>query len=190
MPLYTRAHMRFFRILTMQDAQTQEFPANPADCNCLAIRQAARQVTQLYDGYLAAAACAPRSIRSSRASPGSAPSPSTSSPTRWSWTAPRWAAPYAPWNATGWSRSGHPRTMAGCARSASRRRAKNASRSRDPLAAGAGQVRKLLRSERGGGLALGARTRGRGGVRQSLRSKKPLDDASPGRRVRPSIIQG
>jgi DNA-binding MarR family transcriptional regulator len=39
----------------MQDAKPIEFSANPADCNCLAIRQAARQVTQLYDGYLAAA---------------------------------------------------------------------------------------------------------------------------------------
>ncbi len=39
----------------MQDAKPFEFSANPADCNCLAIRQAARQVTQLYDGYLAAA---------------------------------------------------------------------------------------------------------------------------------------
>jgi DNA-binding MarR family transcriptional regulator len=47
--------MRFFGIKAMQDAQSPEFPANPADCNCLAIRQAARQVTQLYDGYLAAA---------------------------------------------------------------------------------------------------------------------------------------
>jgi len=28
---------------------------NPNDCNCLAIRQAARQVTQLYDRHLAAA---------------------------------------------------------------------------------------------------------------------------------------
>lgn len=39
----------------MQDAKPIEFSANPADCNCLAIRQAARQVTQLYDGHLAAA---------------------------------------------------------------------------------------------------------------------------------------
>src|ERR1700681_3713957 len=28
---------------------------NPADCNCLALRQAARHVTQFYDRYLAAA---------------------------------------------------------------------------------------------------------------------------------------
>src|SRR5258707_1662141 len=55
MPLYTRAHMRFFWIQTMQNTQSLEIPANPADCNCLAIRQAARQVTQLYDSYLAAA---------------------------------------------------------------------------------------------------------------------------------------
>jgi DNA-binding MarR family transcriptional regulator len=39
----------------MQDAKPAQFEPNPADCNCLAIRQAARQVTQLYDGYLAAA---------------------------------------------------------------------------------------------------------------------------------------
>jgi DNA-binding MarR family transcriptional regulator len=29
-------------------------PPNPADCNCLAVRQAARYVTQFYDRYLAA----------------------------------------------------------------------------------------------------------------------------------------
>jgi DNA-binding MarR family transcriptional regulator len=39
----------------MQNAKPFEFLANPAECNCLAIRQAARQVTQLYDGHLAAA---------------------------------------------------------------------------------------------------------------------------------------
>jgi DNA-binding MarR family transcriptional regulator len=39
----------------MQHAQSPEIAANSADCNCLAIRQAARQVTQLYDGHLAAA---------------------------------------------------------------------------------------------------------------------------------------
>jgi len=39
----------------MRDVNAFKFEPNPADCNCLAIRQAARQVTQLYDGYLAAA---------------------------------------------------------------------------------------------------------------------------------------
>jgi len=39
----------------MQDTKAVEFEPNPADCNCLAIRQAARQMTQLYDGHLAAA---------------------------------------------------------------------------------------------------------------------------------------
>jgi DNA-binding MarR family transcriptional regulator len=39
----------------MQAANTVRFESNPADCNCLAIRQAARQMTQLYDGHLAAA---------------------------------------------------------------------------------------------------------------------------------------
>ncbi len=35
--------------------KADQFAANPADCNCLAIRQAARQVTQLYDSHLAEA---------------------------------------------------------------------------------------------------------------------------------------
>src|SRR5258707_13490633 len=32
-----------------------ELPADPANCNCLAVRQAARFITQFYDQYLAAA---------------------------------------------------------------------------------------------------------------------------------------
>jgi len=38
----------------MQDTQTA-LPADRSDCNCLALRQAARHVSQIYDRHLAAA---------------------------------------------------------------------------------------------------------------------------------------
>jgi DNA-binding MarR family transcriptional regulator len=46
--------MRLFGMEVMQKRTPPSPALEPAACNCLAIRQAARQVTQLYDRHLAA----------------------------------------------------------------------------------------------------------------------------------------
>jgi DNA-binding MarR family transcriptional regulator len=69
MHMNEREHMHLFGMgaMTMAERSKRRRDAatpvetNPAMCNCLAIRQAARQVTQLYDGYLA-----PVGLRSSQ----------------------------------------------------------------------------------------------------------------------------
>jgi DNA-binding MarR family transcriptional regulator len=38
----------------MEGSMAAKPPANPANCNCLAVRQAARYITQFYDQFLAA----------------------------------------------------------------------------------------------------------------------------------------
>jgi DNA-binding MarR family transcriptional regulator len=58
MHAYEREHMHLFGMAAMTKrisaAQPrQAAPVDPVICNCLAVRQAARQVTQLYDMHLA-----------------------------------------------------------------------------------------------------------------------------------------
>ena len=75
---------------------------DPTPCNCLALRQAARHISQLYDRHLAEAGLRTTqySILSKLGRLGAMPISKLALP--WSWSAPRSAAPSARLSATGW----------------------------------------------------------------------------------------
>jgi hypothetical protein len=80
----------------MEIAVTDEIAMDPTQCNCLALRQATRHLSQIYDRHLAEAGLrgSQYSILSKLGRLGP--------PTSWCWTAPRWAGRYGRWSATGW----------------------------------------------------------------------------------------
>src|SRR5712691_7610084 len=54
MHVMARVHTHSFGMESMQTDMRPKKPTEPAICNCLALRQAARHATQLYDRHLAA----------------------------------------------------------------------------------------------------------------------------------------
>ncbi|HEY2244891.1 MAG TPA: MarR family winged helix-turn-helix transcriptional regulator [Xanthobacteraceae bacterium] len=73
---------------------------NPAGCNCLALRQAARHVTQFYDQFLAASGLRATQYSILARLQRRGPMSINALAADWSWIAPRLAATFCPCSAT------------------------------------------------------------------------------------------